>query len=364
MRTINYITYDSWWDTDKTILPLLAEEYIMNVIVISPSKDKKYENKKHYGNGYFTEIVQKFRDRDIRSILIAFKALLAIKKNANRSKDLFWFIPGSNPFFQILMYWYLPKERTIISYHDYTPHFFGNSLSNTVESLYARLKYEFCKKYKRFLFYSEIQQRNFEKDFKSKETAICNMPLKDFGMYERKEHDEINYLFFGAIQEYKRIDLFVEAALRFDSSKCRFVIAGKPTYDCSTIIERANSSNNITCDIRFIKDEEVLGYFEDANFLVLPYIDATQSGPMLIALNYGIPVIASDILVFKSFVTDGENGFIFESGNVDSLSEAIRKSSTMSENEYKLMVNSQKRKRCEYEVTTDPISAIKKLIRN
>ena len=111
MHTINYITYDPWWDTDKTILPSLAEEYIINVIVLSPSKDKKYENKEHYGIGSFTEIIQDFRDRDIRSLFIAFKALMAVRKNAKRSKDLFWFIPGSNPFFQLLMYWYLPKER-------------------------------------------------------------------------------------------------------------------------------------------------------------------------------------------------------------------------------------------------------------
>lgn len=33
---INYITYDSWWDTDITIIPELVKEYHLNVFVLSP----------------------------------------------------------------------------------------------------------------------------------------------------------------------------------------------------------------------------------------------------------------------------------------------------------------------------------------
>ena len=32
---INYITYDSWWDTDITIIPELVKEYHLNVFVLS-----------------------------------------------------------------------------------------------------------------------------------------------------------------------------------------------------------------------------------------------------------------------------------------------------------------------------------------
>lgn len=43
---INYITYDSWWDTDITIIPELVKKYHLNVFVLSPFDNCKYPQKK------------------------------------------------------------------------------------------------------------------------------------------------------------------------------------------------------------------------------------------------------------------------------------------------------------------------------
>ena len=43
---------------------------------------------------------------------------------------------------------------------------------------------------------------------------------------------------------------------------------------------------------------------------MLPYQDVAQSGPHMIAYNYNLPVIASDIEGFAERVEDGENSFL------------------------------------------------------
>ena len=57
-----------------------------------------------------------------------------------------------------------------------------------------------------------------------------------------------------------------------------------------------------------MKNDEIILYFQEADYLVLPYDESTQSGPLLIAYNYNIPVIASDIELFKTMVCDKQNG--------------------------------------------------------
>ncbi len=363
MKTINYITYDSWWDTDRTILPVLSEEYSINIIVVSPETDKKYPSKEKFGGGEFVEIVQQYRDRDIRSVRTIIETLHSIIKVSDRKGDLFWFIPGQNPLLQLLLYMYLPVDKTIITFHNYTPHLNGkkSNLGNGISWLYTKIKDSICTKFNKFLFYSEIQSQNFKKDYSQKTVAVCNMPLKDFGVYHKKEHKERAFLFFGVIQEYKRLDLFVEAAIRCESERCKFIIAGRPTYDCKDILDKTKKIKNIQCDIHFIKDDDVLGYFEKADFLVLPYMDSTQSGPLLIALNYGIPVICSDLPVFRNFITNGVNGFLFKSGDVDSLVESYDKASCLSDEELRMMESHQLAKGKEYSKNTNPLIALQKL---
>ena len=42
---INYITYDSWWDTDVTVLPDLAKSFNISAFCLSPVKGAKYPTK-------------------------------------------------------------------------------------------------------------------------------------------------------------------------------------------------------------------------------------------------------------------------------------------------------------------------------
>jgi len=49
-------------------------------------------------------------------------------------------------------------------------------------------------------------------------------------------------------------------------------------------------------DNRYIPNEEVGKYFSAADMLVAPYVDGTQSGAIKVAMGFGLPVVATEII--------------------------------------------------------------------
>lgn len=71
---------------------------------------------------------------------------------------------------------------------------------------------------------------------------------------------------------------------------------------------------------RYIADTEIDDYFSVPNtILVLPYLDASQSGVIPIALEYGVPIIASNTGGLKEQMDNGNLGLFSTPGDADSL---------------------------------------------
>jgi glycosyltransferase involved in cell wall biosynthesis len=128
-------------------------------------------------------------------------------------------------------------------------------------------------------------------------------------------------LFFGRIDKYKGI----ERMLRAYRSACKegsvlpLVIAGGgPLSDEETSLSQ---QPGVTVVNRFISDGEMVWLFEHATAVVLPYIEATQSGVLVMAYHYGKPVICSDLPGLAEFVEDGQTGILCPDEAV--LSEAM-----------------------------------------
>ena len=76
-------------------------------------------------------------------------------------------------------------------------------------------------------------------------------------------------------------------------------------------------------DIRYIPDEDLFRYYSLADLIVLPYRKIYQSGVLLMAMTFGVPVVASNIPGMCEIVVDQENGLLFKSGDFVSLAEKI-----------------------------------------
>ena len=74
---------------------------------------------------------------------------------------------------------------------------------------------------------------------------------------------------------------------------------------------------------RRIPYREIPNLFYGAKFLILPYIDASQSGVIPLAYTFSKPVIVSNVGSLSEYVDHGKTGLIFESGNTEQLANHI-----------------------------------------
>ena len=131
-------------------------------------------------------------------------------------------------------------------------------------------------------------------------------------------------LFFGVIRPNKGLEILIQAAeaARNQIPNLKVIIAGE-CPDFSRYRGSIRTPSMFELHLERIPDEEVGMFFLRSQFLVLPYHDATQSGPLMISLGFNCPVIASNVGSFAEFIDSGETGLLFEKGNSEELAESI-----------------------------------------
>lgn len=136
-------------------------------------------------------------------------------------------------------------------------------------------------------------------------------------------------LFWGQIKEVKGLGILLNAlpdVIKKFPSLC-LIIAGKVWKDdfakYQLIINKNGIGGNVIANIRYIPDELVDYYYGIADIVVLPYRKIYQSGVLLMAMSYGVPVLVSDIEGMTEIVRDNVNGFVFRQGDVCHLSERL-----------------------------------------
>jgi glycosyltransferase involved in cell wall biosynthesis len=137
-------------------------------------------------------------------------------------------------------------------------------------------------------------------------------------------------LFFGNIAPYKGLEYLIAAFQTVaQRDNYRLIIAGRPK-DCEnywkTICERLSeglSNGRILLRSDYVPDIETEIYFKAADILVLPYTYIFQSGVLLLAYSFGLPVIATDVGSLRDDVVEGKTGFLCEPRNSVDLARAI-----------------------------------------
>lgn len=136
--------------------------------------------------------------------------------------------------------------------------------------------------------------------------------------------DDKYILFFGTVDEYKGVDLLINAYKKSTLyNKNKLVIAGKGLpYD-----DLIAGSTNIIRINRFIEDSEIKDLFTKAALVVYPYRSATMSGVLSIAYYFNKIVLLSSIPFFIDNATS--NSVFFEVGNIVDLQKKIEALLTM-----------------------------------
>jgi glycosyltransferase involved in cell wall biosynthesis len=139
--------------------------------------------------------------------------------------------------------------------------------------------------------------------------------------------DRPTLLFFGLIRPYKGLEYLLRAMpLVAREVDCLLLVVGEfyePKERYTRLIEDLHLGERIKLVDRYVKNEEVSLYFRSADVVVLPYVDATQSGVVQIAFGLEVPVITTDVGGLPEIVEDGSTGFVVASRSSEQLAEAI-----------------------------------------
>ena len=124
-------------------------------------------------------------------------------------------------------------------------------------------------------------------------------------------------LFFGLIRDYKGLDLLFKAwgaMMRAGKTVGRKLIVAGEFYTSPEpyrkLMEEEGIADEVILHDRFIPDSMVGDYFSAADFVVLPYRSATQSGVTQIAYQFSTPMIVTDVGGLKEIVPDGKVGYL------------------------------------------------------
>lgn len=159
------------------------------------------------------------------------------------------------------------------------------------------------------------------------------VPYKSYLHLEDKKVEGINklpnekvLLFFGRISQYKGIDelLMTFAKLKKEFPNIKLVIAGKGPYQYHIPPEIVGSTSLILIN-RFILQNEIKSIFGQADVLVCPYRDATQSGVLMTASIFKTPAIVSNVGALPEYISNGVNGYIYDVNDKMGLENAILK---------------------------------------
>jgi len=143
-----------------------------------------------------------------------------------------------------------------------------------------------------------------------------------------KSNDKV-ILFFGNIVPYKGlpvlINAFSDCIKEIDNIK--LIIGGKieDKYrnKIQTLIGRSGVDSNIITKYGYLKEKEIDVLFKASDIVILPYLEASQSGVMFMAYAYGKPVIASNLGGFPGDITIGKTGYVFATGDSNDLALKI-----------------------------------------
>lgn len=273
---------------------------------------KKIENE-------FPALVIKNRYRQ-RSFYWIYKEIYVLFRILKFRPEAVWYEPISHPIQSVsVILFRILGIKLLVSIHDVQPHV-GRTRFDWI--LLTKLSYIL---FNNIIVFSSFSVNVLKTKYPKKKIFYKSLAFYSFTDFSKKRILPCLgkvVLFFGGIYEYKNVNLLIQAARALEKEKLgiKFVIAGEDKKHLLHI----HSSSLIEYHLRFIQYEEVEKYFRNCRIVVIPYLSATQAGPLLNSYYYEKPVIASRLKNFEDYVKEKTTGLFFKVGDVKELCKRIK----------------------------------------
>lgn len=217
---------------------------------------------------------------------------------------------------------------------DVLPHYKRPNQTKALKFLYRRMSHVF--------FNAQQNIGSAEKLLGVKPANLTVLPLADLTAFVRETVQPVKpelpeeaqtVLFFGQIQERKGLGTLIEAFPRVldRAPYAHLCVAGEAYMDLTQLRDRIQElgiSKNVTMLEGYVPFPEMVGLFERADLVVLPYEHGWNSGVLISALGFNKPIVATRVGGFDEVIVDGECGLLVPPKSPDELGDAIARAFT------------------------------------
>lgn len=132
------------------------------------------------------------------------------------------------------------------------------------------------------------------------------------------------FVYVGRLDREKGLDTVVRAFARIDRPGCRLVIAGKGSFQgrLEKLCDQLELQDRVSFP-GFMSDTDLPCLLNAADCFVMAGFAELQSIATLEAMACGLPVVAADARALPELVGHGENGLLFKTQDVASLTDAL-----------------------------------------
>lgn len=315
----------------------------------------------NYGRKYFYRFSElsftKFKNNKIRKLIRFFEQLVGLSKTfiiiLSKKPDYLNYSLTSDTIIEYLflkLLLFCTKTSILITCHDVKP--FSNNLNEFNIAIIKKKKFFLLAK--KLIVHNENSKNDLKQYYNIEEniTIFFPFPVMDLNEFillnpkiQLNNSREKIFLFIGHLRKSKGIGVLIDAWNIFYKPElnCKLIIAGNNAFNDNIIINKIEQLKIKNCEFikKFLSDNEYCSLINMADFIVLPYIEGTNSGIPSSVISLDKIVITSNIEMFNnlSFI---QEAFKHQNEDPFSLKKLFDYCLTIDENKYKDIVNKNK----------------------
>jgi glycosyltransferase involved in cell wall biosynthesis len=196
--------------------------------------------------------------------------------------------------------------------------------------------------------HSTVDQEALKAEYHLKNLQITTVPHGPFDQYhsniephplsrhaiaavtEAPRTGEVNLLFFGTIRPYKGLEDLLKVFNGLDAEEVSdlwLTVVGETWEGCRApagLIATSPHRDRITFVNDYVPDEVVSAAFAHADVVVLPYRRSSSSGPLHVAMSWGLPVIVTNVGGLPEAARGYDGAIFIPPGDEQALKTAIQ----------------------------------------
>lgn len=216
--------------------------------------------------------------------------------------------------------------KIVLTVHNLYPH----NYSEEEKILYKRRFEKACDYIDHFVVHTELSKKQlcFDYDLPTEKVSVIYHGIfeSSVGNSSINKSDKYKIIMFGTQSYYKGTDLLIKAyhsLSKDDKKNSCCVILGVTNPAFYKEVKELVEESNIHWTTSFVEESILDNEISTSDLIVIPYRDITQSGVLLKALSFNIPILASDLPAFKETLIGLSEDSFFRNGDVNDLSSSL-----------------------------------------